>query len=86
MFIGTDKDGISVQCTVFKRKIRGSLEQIFWTFSSSLWFEAKSVVDPCCRKLGDLREDLAVAISSSLEAIVFTSLLRFAHQSPFEQL
>ena len=27
----------------------------------------------CCRKLGDLREDLPVAISLLLEAIAFTS-------------
>ena len=33
-----------------------------------------------------LAEDLPVAISSSLEAIAFTSLLRFAHQFAFEQL
>ena len=30
-------------------------------------------MDPCCRKLGNLREDLPIAISSSLEAIAFTS-------------
>ena len=37
--VGTYKEDICVQCIVYRRKIRGSLEQFFSTFSSSLWFE-----------------------------------------------
>ena len=70
-----------IALTSLLRKIRGSLEQIFLTFSSFLWLETKAVIDPCCKKLGDVREDLPVAISLSLEASAFTSLLRFAHPS-----
>ena len=70
-----------IALTSLLRKIRGNLEQILLTIFSFLWLETKAVIDPCCKKLDDVREDLPVAISLLLEAIAFTSLLRFAHPS-----
>lgn len=83
------------EVTTTKFKLNVTFTTSFFSFGICIWAlifcssmtgfsvsleNTSSFIDSCYRKLSDFLEDLPVAISSSLEAITFPSLLPFAEE------